>query len=112
MINRSAITIRAKQPFMDWLRGLPDPVGPEITLASVNNEPYVYLLPEYGDSDEQDELLAQFLDVIFENELKAWWIVEEDWPNPRDLALFKKWFDIQSHTIVEDLADLPLIDED
>ncbi len=112
MINRSAITIRAKQPFLEWLRGLPDPVGPEMTLANVNNEAHVYLLPQYGMIDEQKELLAQFFNIVFESELEGWWTVEEDWPIPRDLEQFKQWFDVEFHSIVEDLTDLPLLDED
>jgi hypothetical protein len=42
MLNRSAIILRAKQPFLDWLWQLPDPVEAEMTLDQVNNEPQIF----------------------------------------------------------------------
>ncbi len=112
MINRSAITVRAKEPFLKWLRGLPDPVGLETTLESVNREPHVYLLPEYAMLDEQEELLAEFFDLVFECQLDGWWRDETDWPIDRDLAMFKQWFDITFHSMIRDLTDAPLLHED
>ena len=38
MLNRSAIIVRAKQPFLEWLRQLPDPVRADLTLEEVNDE--------------------------------------------------------------------------
>ena len=112
MVNRCAITVQAKQAFLDWLRSLPDPVSVEMTLELINNEPHVYLLPEYEDANEQDKLLRQFFDIVFEMELDGWWTVEGDWPQNRNLKMFSKWFDIEFHSVVEDLVDAPLIDDE
>jgi hypothetical protein len=112
MINRSAIIVRAKEPFLQWLRQLPDPVGPDMTLASINEEPTVYLVPEYGYIDEQEELLAQAYGVIFENELGGWWTKEADWPKRRNLKLFLDWFEVTFHSLIEDLVDMPLVDDE
>jgi hypothetical protein len=111
MINRSAIVVRAKQPFLDWLLNLPDPVGPDMTLDLVNHEPHVYLLPEYGFGHERDELIDQFYDIVFETELAGWWTEEQGWPSNRTVEMFKQWFDVQFHSAVEDLVDAPLLDE-
>ena len=112
MINRSAITVRAKQPFLDWLRNLPDPVDPEFTLDRVNCEPHVYLLPEYEMINEQEQLLEQFYDIVFELELEGWWTDETDWPSHRDLEMFKQWFDVEFQSMIQDLTDEPLIDDE
>ena len=112
MINRSAITVRAKQPFLDWLQALPDPVGPETTLARVNSEPHVYLLPEYGMLDEQEDLIEEFFDLIFECQLAGWWTDDTDWPRARTASMFKQWFDVEFHSMIRDLTALPLLDED
>ena len=112
MINRSAVTVRAKQPFLDWLRQLPDPVGPEITLESINDDRTVYLLPEEGDDEEAGELLAQFFDIIFESELEAWWTGDSDWPPVTEFDVFKEWFDIEHHSVIEDLTTGPIVDDD
>jgi hypothetical protein len=67
MINRSALTIKAKEPFLNWLNSLPDPTA--VTLVELNQDSNVYLLPEYEDDDKQGDILAQFYDLIFEEEL-------------------------------------------
>ena len=112
MINRSAIIVRARRPFLAWLKGLSDPVGPDTTLADVNYEPNIYLLPEYEMDAQQDELLSDFYDIIFEIELDGWWTAEEDWPSKRTFKMFKEWFNVEFHSVVEDLFDAPLIDLD
>ena len=111
MINRSAIVVRAKQPFLNWLLDLPDPVSTDITLDEINNEPHIYLLPEYETIDQQDELLSGFYDIVFDAELNGWWTDETNWPAHRDFNLFKDWFSVEFHSIIEDIVDEPLINE-
>ncbi len=112
MLNRSAITVKAKQPFLDWLRGLPDPVDPSVTLKVVNEEQPVYLVPECIDPDMFSELLSYYFDVIFDAELSGWWVDQKDWPQSRTVELFQEWFDIEFHSMVEDLGNEGLINED
>lgn len=112
MINRCAVVVRAKQPFLDWLKALPDMVQPDMSLQDVNHEPHVYLLPEYELESQTNKLLEQFHDLVFEAELRAWWINPSDWPRDRDFDRFLQWFDIQFHSVVEDLVDAPLLNEE
>jgi hypothetical protein len=49
---------------------------------------------------------------VFENELYGWHTVESDWPQNRTLETFRQWFRIEFHTIVEDLVDGPLLDDE
>lgn len=112
MINRCAVVVRAKRPFLEWLKNLPDPIDSKKNLSDINREPHVYLLPEYEINDEKALLLAYFYDTIFETELGGWWTNMDDWPRNRTLAMFKDWFSVEFHTIVEDLLDAPLLDED
>ncbi len=109
-MNRCAVSIRKKQPFLDWLRQLPDPVDQETTIPFINREPHIYLLPNYCYDDEKQDLLEEFYDMIFERELNAWWRGEADWPGERSLSLFKEWFDVQFHSVIEDLVDDELMD--
>ena len=44
--------------------------------------------------------------------IEGWWTDEADWPRLRDLELFKKWFEVVFHSMIEDLTDAPLFDED
>ena len=110
MVNRSAVTLCVKQPFYEWLRSLPNPV--DLTIEEVNREPQVYLLPDYAYESDKEGLLAECCDALFEEQLEAWWTVETDWPEGRDLTLFRKWFDVEFHSVVLDLVDAPLFSED
>ncbi len=110
MLNRCAITVRAKQAFLDWLLQLPDPVDAEQSLKAINREPHVYLLQNYAYIAKQDELIAHCYDLILESELGGWWLKPSDWPTNRMLTEFKKWFEVQFHSRIEDLVDGPLID--
>jgi hypothetical protein len=106
MLNRCALTIKAKKPFLSWLKSLPDPC--DMTLDQVNSETSVYLLPDYTFDNQQEEILAHYFDLVFEEQLAAWWTAEENWPEDRSLKVFKKWFDVEFHSMVFDLVDAPL----
>lgn len=110
MLNRCAITIRAKEPVLAWLQSLPG--YDDITLDEVNRETTAYLLPVYGDDEEREALLAQFFDLLFEEELAGWWMEKDGWPENLSLELFKSWFEVDFHSVVVDLEDAPLRDED
>jgi len=106
MLNRSALVIRARQPFLDWLLALPDP--PEVTLADVNRDNPVYLLPAFEEEHEIDEIVSAYHEDIFAELLGGWWTDEDDWPEPLDLDTFRAWFDVAVHSVVLDMVAEPL----
>ncbi|MFA7061309.1 MAG: hypothetical protein WC156_10885 [Pedobacter sp.] len=109
MVNRSIVIAMAKEPFREWLLSLPDPC--DNTLEEINEDRTTYLIPEYEDDKQRDRALKKVFGGIFEAQLAEWWTREEDWPQKRDLRTFKKWFDLQFHSVVEDLVDDMLVDE-
>ena len=110
MLNRSIIIIKVKEPFLNWLRSLPEPEN-KITIDEINFDNSVYLLPEYEMGDEREEILEDYYDIIFEDQLADWWTDSAIWPKTRNLSTFKKWFTIEFHSLVLDLVDLPLENE-
>lgn len=110
MLNRCVITIKAREPFLEWLKGLPDPGN--FTLDEVNSDTTAYLLPAYEDDRKRGRLLNRYFRLIFEEQLSGWWIDERDWPSNRDLRIFKRWFEIEFHAIVLDLVNGPLLDDE
>lgn len=110
MINRCVLIVRAREPFLQWVKSLPNPAG--ITLERMNIDTPAYLLPEYLDDQEHDDLIKQFFPAIFEEQLSGWWTNKPDWPQKRDLATYKKWFEVEFHSTVFDLVDAPLEEED
>jgi hypothetical protein len=109
MINRSALIIRVKQPFLAWVKSLPDHA--DVALEEVNQDNTVYLLSDSSYYDDLDDILGQFYNLIFEDQLSGWWTDVADWPPNRDLAVFKEWFGVEFHSSVLDLVDAPLEDD-
>ena len=111
MLNRSLLLVRVKQPFLDWLRSLPDPVDEETTLELINEEATAYLIPDVEDEEECASVLSEAFDPIFEHQLGGWWTDETAWPRDRTLEMFGDWFEIEVHAMIEDLVDGPIVDE-
>ncbi len=55
--------------------------------------------------DEQGELLREFYELIFEQELMGWCTDPQTYPSPRTFEMFRKWFDVEFHSMVFDLID-------
>src|SRR5262249_27510323 len=49
-LNRSAIVVRPKPPFLDWLHAA-DLTSVTLTLADLGREPTIYVVPECGDAE-------------------------------------------------------------
>jgi hypothetical protein len=108
MLNRGVVIVRPKRPYLDWAAGLDD----SELVPDPNAEQTVYLIPSYGDDEEAWEILERMHPAIFENELYGWHTEEAAWPQGRDFAMFKAWFKIELHSVVEDLCDYEIVDED
>jgi len=110
MLNRSVLIVKAKEPFRQWINSLPDP--DDVSLDELNEDTTAYLVPEYDDDSQRDRILSKIFKDIFEEQLDDWWQDEKDWPVKRDLRTFKKWLDLEYHSVVIDIVDAELIDED
>jgi hypothetical protein len=103
IVNRHLALLRPRQPFLDWLRGTPDP--PDLSLEEIKQEGIVFLLPEFDDDHKALSYLEDCFGDLFEMELAAWYQDERLWPKGRDLQMFRAWFDIEIHSIVIDLLN-------
>jgi hypothetical protein len=73
----------------------------------------VYLLPGFDDYVEAEQLLRQYGDLIFEAELEGWITDQATWPKERSYEKFTEWFEVEHHSVVEDLvAGEPLADDE
>jgi len=108
MINRGVLIVRPKQPFLDWAAGLDD----SDVLPDVDGEQTVYLIPDYDTDDDLQAVIEKVYSEIFENELWGWHTDESAWPENRDLKTFREWFAIETHSVIEDLCDYELTEED
>ena len=113
-VNRCVVSLKPKQPFVDWATGLGTELPEDWSL-----EGGAYFLDEQETEEAIYKELNQHSVAIFENELSAW---EEDrsrWPEQRDVETLKNWFDLHisvagfdlgSESLMRaDIADLEII---
>ena len=106
MINRSAIVVRPRQSFLDWVHTVDDADLPEVTTEEM--VPTLYLVPAYDDPVDAERILERLHGEIFCRELEAWFADEECWPRDRSLGRFKEWFDVEPLAVVEDVGRGPI----
>lgn len=111
-INRAVVVIKPKQPFLDWVNSTEDEGDEDITLAEIQEDHSVYLVKSYEEIGGHLKVLRVVYDEIFENELWGWCTDESLWPQKRDYATFKKWFDIEAHSLVFDLCEGDIVREE
>jgi len=99
VLNRSAITISDKKPFVEWNNNL----TPDLTIdENMLGESKTYLTNELF--DDAEKLLKKYYKEIFEIELEGMWIDENDWPKKRSFKLFNEWFNYEVSDFVIDLS--------
>jgi hypothetical protein len=108
MLNRAVLIVRPKQPYLDWAAQLDD----ADIVPNPDQERTVYLIPEFDDDAEAQNVLKRVFAEVFERELFGWHTDESAWPPKRTLAMFRQWFEIELHSVVEDLCGFELIDDE
>jgi hypothetical protein len=108
MLNRAVLIVRPAKPFLEWAAKLDD----SGILPDVEGEQTAYLVPEFESEAEQRQVLQDVFAEVFENELHCWHTDESAWPKKRTLALFRQWFKIEMHSVVEDLCGYPIEDDE
>lgn len=98
-INRTAITIVPKQPYIDWANSLED--------AETYDTPHVttILIPDKYDEFDYETYVKKIFNQIFEEQLESWMAYPEDWPQKRTYKMFKKWFNIICSDMTWDYGD-------
>jgi hypothetical protein len=99
----SALTLRPRQPFLDWVREVEPEPGPG---ASGANDLAVVLTPELPHAADRDKWLAQHHEEVFACQLAPWTDDESRWPADRSLDGLRRWFDLEWAPIVDDLTAL------
>jgi hypothetical protein len=106
VLNRSAITITLKKPFIDWNNALfPDLPMDENMLG----ESKTYLINELHDN--AGDVIKKYYKEIFEIELEGICIDEDEWPPKRNFKLFNEWFSYEISDWVMDLSKKDMFGE-
>ncbi len=110
-LNRTVILMGPRQPFLDWLNDV-DPDEQALTLDDLREDNEVFLIPQFSDDIDSTKWVEARWSSLFEHMLMGWIEDEEQWPQNRNLDMFRNWFDIEIHTMAWDLSDDPLYVED
>jgi hypothetical protein len=101
-INRSAIILKPKKPFFDWIKSH-DPSVPVEDLSPYDTD--IILIPDFDDERDAENWLSKNYDLLFTNELYSWYIDDRMWVKNRSFEMFKQWFSYSIHLLVLDLSD-------
>jgi len=106
VVNRTAVTITAAGPYIDWMRQH-DRDADRGMLTVERARPYgsTFLLPEFELEEDLQEWIEQNAAWLFEFQLSAWTDDESVWPRARDLKTFRDWFRVEVHSVVVDVAE-------
>jgi len=112
MINRAAVILKYKAPFIQWVNDA-DPYNdnPGITLESENKDCTIYLILE-DDAEKLEEWISFNFEQLFEREIEDWYTDESLWPKNRNRKLFDEWFDVECHSVLIDTVDGKIIDDE
>lgn len=105
-LNRSGLSIRPRQPFVDWLHSF-DAQAP--TLDELRNEAMLYLIDEVEAEEDFVKAIDRHWRAIFKNELEAWDEFGDYWPQPLTPELFELWFELDIQLMSFDLSDAALM---
>ena len=103
-INRTAVIIKPKQPFVDWLNSIPDEEV-VFTLERVSEDNITFLIPPYESPDESLAYIKKIYSYLFEFELFGWYTDKKLWPKKRTWKMFQDWFEVEINSEVFDLVD-------
>ncbi len=104
LLNRSALSVRPTQAFVDWINALePALEGDDLTLDDVERESTIYLIPEMDTPEALETFVQDRHQVILETELRAWEEDENQWPETLDWSLFQYFLRIEHSYLAIDL---------
>ena len=103
-VNRTAVVIKPKRPFVDWLNSVPGESS-DNTLEGISSENTTFLIPELFGHKESLAYIKKIYDQIFGFELFGWYTDEELWPKKRTWKMFQEWFSIEINSEIFDLVD-------
>jgi hypothetical protein len=115
VVNRGALILRYKEPAVRWINDAdPSPSSDPVTLESVNDERTVYLISDSAgdDSKSLERWLKRHYAELFEMELEGWYTDPNLWPKKLSYELFKLWFAPELHTVLIDLGDGAVFDDE
>jgi hypothetical protein len=106
LLNRSALVVKPKQPFLDWLHTA-DPTSLRLTLPDLLWEPTIYLIPECDTYEDVEEVRANCARRYSRTNWRAGTPTSQVGPEPKFRG-FLPVVRLRHHSMLVDLGDEPL----
>jgi hypothetical protein len=104
--NRTAIRIEPQKEFIDWLSYVIE--GP-IREKPLTNRAITFLIKEIENPFDFNKWLELNYGLLFNVMLNYYTIDKDDWPQKRDMIVFKSWFSVGVSEMILDLELEPII---
>jgi hypothetical protein len=101
-INRAALIVRPKQPYVDWANSMDDG-RPKADLRQLREEPSIYLVEDIDSLEDFAGLIDEYWEWIFQEQLNGWMRDPEAWPEELTHEMFLEWFDCELSTMIWDM---------
>ena len=101
-INRAALIVRPKQPYVDWANSIDDG-GARADLRQLREEPSIYLVEDIERLEGFVNLIDDHWEWIFQEQLGGWMRDPEFWPDELTREVFSDWFDCELATMIWDM---------
>ena len=101
-INRAALIVRPKQPYVDWANSMDDG-GPKADLRHLREDLSIYLVEEIDSLEDLALLIDGYWEWIFHEQLTGWMTDSELWPPELTREMFLEWFDCELSTMIWDM---------
>lgn len=112
MVNRGAVIVRYREPFIKWINEADTSADRSIvSIQNANSERTVYLISD-EDAENVEAWLSANFNTLFENELEGWYTDESLWPKNRDLQTFKNWCEVECHSLIFDIVGGKIYDDE
>jgi hypothetical protein len=113
MINRTAVVIKPRQPFLDWINNTPRlNLSLRVTMEELLEDCDTILLPDTNSLEDAQDLLEPLKPDLFAVQLNEWLRDPSAWPQDRSTAVFDQWFALEVHSMVLDLVEEPILHEE
>ena len=113
-LNRNAITLKVKKPFVDWLNKNPQIViekdGP-FTVAGLNQALPVFLIPDESEKN-LPKLIEKMKPWLFATVLGKWTPNQTKWPSKEEIFIgFDDWFEVSVSSLLIDACEDDILQE-
>ncbi len=102
LLNRTAVLVRPKQPYLDWAKSLDEADAVDPLPAGHCT---LYLIPDPDEGASMQAQLKACYQDIFEEELEGWSTDPEQWPQDRSFKAFQAWFQVEQVEMVHDMGE-------